>query len=96
MRSSFYIFTLIGKKFLTLKFLGQNQTEKNCCKAITVKKEKEKSANSQVEELRKIVQQNVRVVCTCVSILTFSPLKFSAVVSVVNMMEQQHLGFEAC
>lgn len=42
MRSSFYIFTLIGKKLITLRFLGQNQTdqERTVAKPLQLKSKK--------------------------------------------------------
>lgn len=68
MRSSFYIFTFIGKKFLIPKFLGQKQTakERTVAKPFQLKRKKKNlQMHTQMEELRKNVQQRDGCVCVC-------------------------------
>lgn len=66
MRSSLYIFIFTGKKFLTPKFLLQNQTEKErtIAKPLQLKRKKKNlQMHMQTVELRKNVQQCEGGVC---------------------------------
>lgn len=72
MRSSLYIFIFIGKKFLTPKFLLENQTEKERTIAEPLqlkRKKKHLQMHIQTAELRKNVQQCEGCVCVCIYML---------------------------
>lgn len=58
MRSSFYVFTLTGKKLITLKFLAQNKTDKErtVTKPLQFDKKRKTQMHTQTEQLRKKFQ----------------------------------------
>lgn len=73
MRSSFYIFRFIGKKFLAPKFLGQNQIEKERTVAKPLQlKRKKKNLQMHTQRSGEKMFHSVRVVCRCVCVCVFT------------------------
>lgn len=72
MRNSFYIFTFIGKKLVTLTLLEQNQTDKERIVAKWLQLKRKKSTQMHIQTIaEKKFSVECEGLCVCVYTFTF-------------------------